>query len=51
MEKTMKDPVCGMTVANENICTTYEGKHICFCSQGCLDTFQKSPEKYARKAG
>lgn len=49
-EKTMTDPVCGMQVREENLCTTYEGKHFCFCSESCLQTFQKSPEQYARKA-
>lgn len=51
MEKTMTDPVCGMKVSNENICTDFEGKHYCFCSEGCFQKFQKSPERYARKAG
>lgn len=51
MEKTMTDPVCGMKVTHEDICTTYEEKHYCFCSQGCFQKFQKSPEQYARKAG
>jgi Cu+-exporting ATPase len=51
MEKTMKDPVCGMTVTNEDICTTYDGKHFCFCSKSCYEKFDKSPEQYARMAG
>ncbi|HZR45623.1 MAG TPA: YHS domain-containing protein [Candidatus Manganitrophaceae bacterium] len=48
--KSMTDPVCGMKVQEENICTTYEGKHFCFCSESCLQTFNQSPEQYARKA-
>ena len=49
--KSMTDPVCGMTVAEENLCTSYGGKHFCFCSEACLRKFEQSPEQYARKAG
>lgn len=42
-----KDPVCGMEVKEEKVCTDYKGKHYCFCSENCKKTFEQDPEKYA----
>lgn len=44
-----KDPICGMEVKEEKLCSTHEGKKYCFCSQGCKDTFEKDPSRYAKK--
>ena len=44
-----KDPICGMEVKEENLCSTYEGKKYCFCSRSCKDTFEKDPSRYAKK--
>ena len=44
----LKDPVCGMRVDVSNgLKTDYNGRYYYFCSQHCLDTFRKEPEKYA----
>ncbi len=42
------DPVCGMEVqiAGAHMMTIYKGNKFYFCSKGCLDTFEKDPEKY-----
>jgi YHS domain-containing protein len=47
---TSKDPVCGMTVAEENSAGTseYEGKTYYFCAPGCRESFEKEPEKYLK---
>lgn len=44
----MKDPVCGMNVTPEKAAgkTEYQGKIIYFCSQKCLEKFEKDPEAY-----
>ncbi|MGD9000129.1 MAG: ATP-binding cassette domain-containing protein, partial [Granulosicoccaceae bacterium] len=44
------DPVCGMrvdewTATNQ---TEYDSKKYVFCSQGCLERFNKEPGRYAR---
>jgi P-type Cu+ transporter len=43
-----KDPVCGMTVTPESAagCHHYQGKDYFFCSQHCLERFQREPAKY-----
>jgi YHS domain-containing protein len=48
-----KDPVCGMTVAEENAAGTseYEGKTYYFCAAGCRESFEKEPEKYVKAEG
>lgn len=43
-----KDPVCGMDVEEGKICSTYEGKRYCFCSQMCKESFDKDPSKYVK---
>jgi len=48
MEKTTRDPVCGMSVKNEEkaIKMEYKSKVYYFCSFHCKTTFQKNPNKY-----
>ncbi len=42
-----KDPVCGMEVEEEGkICSEYEGKKYCFCSQACKQKFEQEPKRY-----
>ena len=43
-----KDPVCGMTIEEENAAGTseYEGKTYYFCTVGCRESFEREPEKY-----
>jgi len=43
-----KDPVCGMNVDEKTakLKFTYKGKIYYFCSVGCKEAFQKSPDKY-----
>lgn len=43
-----KDPVCGMDVEEGNLCSTYEGKKYCFCSQVCKKAFDKEPSRYVK---
>ncbi len=31
---------------NKNIYTTYKGRKVYFCTQGCKEAFEKDPEKY-----
>ena len=44
-----KDPICRMIVDEKKakFKTTYKNKTYYFCSAGCLETFKKTPEKYA----
>ena len=46
----VKDPVCSMTVDPKTAAgkATYKGKTYYFCSKEDKETFQKSPEKYAK---
>ena len=48
----VKDPVCGMTVEQQDAVATsdYKGKTYYFCSEDCKVTFDDSPEDYAGKA-
>ena len=58
VEKTVKastpqkdqaiDPICGMTVnlKTSKLKTEYGGTEYYFCCAGCLQTFEKNPEKY-----
>lgn len=44
---TYQDPVCGMVVSPEkNSAFEYEGLPYYFCSQHCLEAFQKKPDDY-----
>ncbi len=42
------DPVCGMRTEDPNtfLPSTFEGEKYFFCSEHCLETFKKSPEKF-----
>lgn len=44
-----KDPVCGMVVENQVISSEIEGKKFFFCSQGCKDQFENSPDKFSQQ--
>ncbi|OGF12294.1 MAG: YHS domain-containing protein [Candidatus Eisenbacteria bacterium RBG_16_71_46] len=43
------DPVCGMQVDEKHAAATarHEGKTYYFCSDGCRESFEQSPAKYA----
>jgi len=45
---TVKDPVCGMTIREEEAAGTsdYKGRTYFFCSTGCKAKFDADPEKY-----
>ena len=45
------DPVCGMTVGLEDAIGThtYEGQTYYFCSQSCLERFQRDPQQFLNK--
>lgn len=47
-----RDPVCGMTVSKDSAPATekYKGHTFYFCSEGCKEQFDKSPDKYATPA-
>lgn len=54
--ETSKDPVCGMSVVEQNAerlgnTAEYEGKTFYFCMPKCRDAFGKEPEKYMQAAG
>ena len=46
--ETVRDPVCGMTVAPGSAAGTQDhgGKTYFFCSKGCLEKFRAEPEKF-----
>lgn len=46
MSKTVKDPVCHMTVPDTSFATEYEGIHYAFCSAQCKDRFLANPHLY-----
>lgn len=48
--KVAKCPVCGMRVEEGYICSTYDGKVYCFCSETCRESFEKDPASYASEA-
>ncbi|MGC1879337.1 MAG: YHS domain-containing protein [Rhabdochlamydiaceae bacterium] len=50
MKKNQKDPVCGKSMEpGQCQCkTTHHNKEYNFCSQGCMDSFKKNPEKYSK---
>ena len=47
------DPVCGMTVKPDTAAGSAEhkGATFYFCSLGCLEAFEKEPERYALEGG
>lgn len=48
--KMTKDLVCGMEVDEKKaIKTKYKGKLYHFCSQSCLQAFNKNPEQFVNK--
>lgn len=46
-----KDPVCGMQVDEDKAPATcsLEDKTYYFCSTGCKEKFEESPDKYVEK--
>jgi YHS domain-containing protein len=47
-ESQTKCPVMGGKI-DEKIYADYQGKRIYFCCTGCLEEFNKDPEKYMKK--
>jgi len=47
--ESRKDPVCGMTVPEEDdsLRYDYKGTGYFFCSPHCLETFKKDPGKFS----
>ena len=45
-----KDPVCGMTVdeSSARLKAEFGGRTYYFCSQGCLNSFNSNPGRYAK---
>jgi P-type Cu+ transporter len=45
------DPVCGMVIdpAKAAGTSTYQGKTVHFCSAGCKQRFEASPQQFASK--
>lgn len=45
---THKDPVCGMQVEESEAAgqSEHQGRTYYFCSNGCKDKFEASPEDY-----
>ncbi len=41
-------PVMGNKI-DKNVYADYKGKRVYFCCKGCIDTFNKDPEKYMKK--
>jgi len=48
MDKTFKDPVCGMEVTyyTAQARSEYNGETYYFCSLSCKEDFDKDPERY-----
>ena len=46
--KEAKCPICSMEVEEGYICSTYDGKRYCFCSQYCKDKFEKDPTSFVK---
>ncbi len=48
-----EDPVCGMSVAvaGAHLFTDHAGRRYWFCSEHCLHTFTRDPDRYATSAG
>lgn len=48
----MKDPVCGMEVPDHSgVCMNFKDQHICFCSKGCMETFEENPQQFLGRKG
>jgi len=49
----VQDPVCGMTIREEEAAGTseYKGRTYFFCSTGCKAKFDADPERYAGEGG
>ena len=47
----LKDRVCGMEVESNDISMDYRGIHYVFCSDQCLQRFQKTPHLYVGYPG
>lgn len=47
---TALDPVCGMTVhpATAALADSYKGTMLYFCGRGCLQRWQRQPERYVQ---
>lgn len=47
----VKDPVCGMTINEEDAAgsITYKGEKYFFCAPGCKVIFIKDPKKYVKQ--
>jgi len=47
-KKAVVDPVCGMTVdpCKTELTADYEDNRFYFCAEGCLNAFEKNPDKY-----
>ncbi len=45
-ENVHRDPVCGMETESTRFTFEHEGKIYFFCSQGCLDKFKVTPDKF-----
>ncbi len=41
-------PVEGMKI-NKQLYSDHRGERVYFCCEGCIETFEKDPEKYIRK--
>jgi YHS domain-containing protein len=46
---TVKDPVCGMQIEQEDAVAEveYRGDKYYFCSESCKEEFEENPEDYA----
>lgn len=51
MRATVKDPVCGMEVAQAQFETVYEGIRYAFCSEQCQQRFLANPHLYVGVPG
>ena len=47
-KKAVVDPVCGMQVdpCKTELTADYEDNRFYFCAEGCLNAFEKNPDKY-----
>ena len=44
----VKCPVMGGKI-NKDLYADYKGKRVYFCCEGCIEPFNKDPEKYIKK--
>lgn len=53
VKSKVKDPVCGMDIDPEHAVGTREhaGRTFQFCSNGCIQAFDRDPARYAARAG